>query len=70
MENTSFGEILEAADRLSVEEQEALIDVLHRRMIDRRREEIIEDINQANLEFKTGKCQPVTPSRLMKEIAP
>jgi len=27
-----FGEVLEAADRLSPEEQQALIDILHRRL--------------------------------------
>jgi hypothetical protein len=34
-----FGEVLEAVGKLSLEEQETLLDVLHRRIIEHRREE-------------------------------
>jgi hypothetical protein len=71
MENKlAFGEILEAADRLSVEEQEALVDVLHRRIIELRREDLLEDIRQARHEFEGGQCQPRTPEELIREIVP
>jgi len=53
-EARSFGEILEAADRLSLEEQEALIDVLSRRAADRRRDQLARDIRKARSEFKAG----------------
>jgi len=40
MENRMpFGEVLEAVGKLSLEEQETLLDVLHRRIIEHRREE-------------------------------
>ncbi len=65
---TSFGEVLEALDKLSLEEQETLIDILHRRMIERRRTELAEDIRHARKEFQEGRCQPATPSEIMKEI--
>lgn len=69
MEKTiSFGEVLEAADKLSMEEQETLIDILHRRMIERRRAELAQDIREAQKEFQEGKFQPVTADKLMKEI--
>ena len=64
-----FGEILEAVDRLPLEEQETLVDVLRRRVIESRREEITRDTRQAQKEFHEGFCKPVTPSDLMKEIA-
>ena len=63
-----FGEILEAVDQLSLEEQETLADVLRRRIIDQRRDEIADDIQQAQKEFQDGQCKPATPSDLMKEI--
>ncbi len=63
-----FGEILEAIERLSLEEQETLQEILHRRIIERRREEIAQDIHDAQQEFQAGSCRPVTPAELMKEI--
>jgi len=63
-----FGEVLEAADKLSLEEQESLIDILHRRMIERRRAEIAKDIEEARQEFREGGCQPATPNDIMEEI--
>jgi|YelNatPaOPRAMG01_1025707.scaffolds.fasta_scaffold48992_3 hypothetical protein len=63
-----FGEVLEAADRLSPEDKEVLIEVLQRRLLDERREEIAREIAAANREFQAGQCQPATPEELMKEI--
>ena len=69
MENVMlFGDVLEVADRLSLKEQETLIEVLQRRIIERRREELAEEIQHAQQEFLAGHCQPVTPAELMKEI--
>lgn len=69
MENgMSFGEVLEAVDSLSLEEQETLADVLHRRIIEHRREALAREIQQAQQEFQAGQCRPVTPAELMKEI--
>jgi hypothetical protein len=39
-----FGKVLEAADKLPFEDQEELLEVPHRRMIERRREELAKDI--------------------------
>ena len=48
----TFGEILEAADKLTLEEQEALMDVLNRRMIEHRREELAKSIQEARKDYK------------------
>ena len=64
----SFGEVLEAADRLSLEEQESLLDILQRRIIERRRAELAQDIREAREEFQQGHCQPATPTEIMEEI--
>jgi hypothetical protein len=64
-EAKSFGEILEAADKLSLEEQEALIDVLSRRAADRRRDLLGRDIRKARKEFKEGRVRPATPNGIL-----
>lgn len=63
-----FGEILEAADRLSEEEQETLLDVLQKRLAERRRGEIVEEVREARAEYERGDAHPTTPDELMREI--
>jgi hypothetical protein len=64
----TFGDVLEAADRLSLEEKEALIEVLQRRLVEQRRDELAKEIKVARKEFQAGKCQPASPEELMKDI--
>jgi hypothetical protein len=63
-----YGDILEGAQALSVEDQEALVEVLKARLRDRRRAELAQDAEAAQKEFAEGRCQPVTPAELIKEI--
>jgi len=63
-----FGDVLEAVDKLSSQDQEALIEVVRQRLIERRREELARDIRRAEREFRSGRCRPVTVAELMKEI--
>jgi len=63
----AFGEVLEVV-KLSLEEQETLIEVVRKRIIERRREELAKDIQDAQKEFQAGLCRPVTPDGLMAEI--
>jgi hypothetical protein len=67
-QSLTFGDILEAADRLSLEEKETLIEVLQRRLVDQRRDELAKEIKAARKEFQAGKCQPASPEELMKDI--
>ena len=64
----SFGEILEAADQLSLDEQASLIEVLRLRVTERRREELAREIQEARREFQAGQCRPKTPAEVLKEI--
>ncbi|MCP4657370.1 MAG: hypothetical protein GY856_18315 [bacterium] len=69
MENQmSFAELLEAADSLSLEDQESLVEILRRRVVEYRRTAIAKEIRQADEEFEAGRCQPTTPADLMGEI--
>jgi len=53
---------------LTPEEQETLIDILNRRLADRRRSELAKDVQDAQQEFQRGGCEPKTPDELIKEI--
>lgn len=68
MSKTTFAEILEAANQLPVEDQENLIDILQNRLRDKRRADLVRDVQEAQQEFAEGKCQPVTPEQLIEEI--
>ena len=64
----NFADILDAVDNLSREEKETFLEVLHRRFMEQRREEIAAEIEAARREFLSGECQAVNADDLMKEI--
>jgi hypothetical protein len=64
----SFAEVLEAADELPLDDQESLAEILHRRVIERRRGELAREALQARQEFEQGDCRPATADDLMSEI--
>ena len=62
-----FNEVLEAADQLTLDEQQSLIEIVNRRLIDRRRSELTKDIQDAQQEFQSGACPPSTPDQILLE---
>ena len=66
--DTPFAEVLEAADRLSLEDQESLLEILRRRIIERRREELAAEIHEAEEEYRAGTCEPRSARELIEEI--
>lgn len=64
-----FGEVLEAADHLSQDEQEELIAILHRRLAQAARQRLSAEIQEARKEFAERRCVPMTPETLMREIS-
>ncbi|MBI4810393.1 MAG: hypothetical protein HY800_02920 [Ignavibacteriales bacterium] len=64
----SLNEILEEAERLSLEEQETLLEILNHRIMNRRRAELSKDIQDAQREFREGKTRTATSDELMNEI--
>jgi hypothetical protein len=63
-----FNEVLEAVGKLSLEEQETLLDIVQRRIAREGREMMREEIREARGEFERGECHAVTAEDLMKEI--
>ena len=51
-----FGEVLEAADHLSHEEQELLIGILNRRLAHASRQRLVTEVKESRQEFAEGRC--------------
>jgi len=64
----TFGQVLDWADALSLEEQESLVSILQRRLREQRRAELVKVVKEARAEFKAGKCRPALPAEIMKKI--
>ena len=68
MTETTFADILEAAEQLPVEDQENLIHILKNRLREQKRIELVRDVQETEKEFAQGECQPMTPEQIMEEI--
>jgi hypothetical protein len=69
MENTArFGDVVEAADHLSLDEQETLLDILRRRINEQRRAALAKEVENADKDFEEGRWRAATPSEIMQEI--
>ncbi len=64
---TSFAGVAEAAEQLSLEEQESLLELLQRRLIERRRAVLAKEIEEARREFREGNSRAMTPSEIIAE---
>jgi predicted RNase H-like HicB family nuclease/predicted CopG family antitoxin len=64
----TFSEVLESADKLSLDEKETLIEILKRRLSEYRRAELVKEIQNAEQEYQNGQCRAATPSEIMKEM--
>ena len=64
----SFGEVLETVGRLSLEDQETLVHIIRRRVVEQRRAELTKDIREAREALEAGDVRPVTSDELMGEI--
>ena len=68
-ENPSFHAVVEAADRLSADEQETPIEVLNCPLADRRRAQLVVQVREAQDEYESGTLRPSTPQEIMAETA-
>ena len=68
MDTVRFGDVLEAVDQLSLPEQETLLEVVRRRLVEARRAEILDEVKSGEKEYEEGQCKEATPVDLMQEI--
>ncbi|MEX0715607.1 MAG: hypothetical protein WD066_03430 [Planctomycetaceae bacterium] len=64
----SFSEVVDAADDLTVDEQETLITILRRRVSERQRAALAREIAEARAEHRRGESNPASASGIMAEI--
>ena len=68
-EMTEFGELLDAIDALPVGEQEELADVLNKRLREKRRAEVVQEVRRAREEFADGACAPASPAEIIRDAS-
>ena len=56
----TFGQVLDSADALTLEEQESLVSVLQRRVVERRRAALVREVKEAWQEFKADLVRPAS----------
>ena len=65
----SFSDVVDAADALSPDEQENLVSILQKRLREQRRAELIRSVEEAEVEFREGKCKPGSVEEIMKMVS-
>ena len=64
----TYGQVVDSIEALPDEQQESLMELLQRRLVERRREILFKSVQEARKEFKTGKCRPATPAEIMRKV--
>ena len=64
----TLSQVLETAMQLPVEQQEMLIEILHNRHLEQRREEIAEDARRSIQAFHAGEIQPQPVEDIILEL--
>jgi hypothetical protein len=64
----TFHKVLGDVVRLSLDEQETLVNIVRRRLAEARRKQIIADVKEGEKEFAAGVLKPASVSEIMREI--
>jgi hypothetical protein len=64
-----FSEVVDAADCLSIEEQEELLAIVRRRLAERRRAELVRDVQDARAKFAAGAGRAASVDEIMDEAS-
>lgn len=64
----AFANILDEVDKLPIADQDVLRDILSKRIVERRRDQIASEIKESRAEYEAGGCKSVSVEDLMEEI--
>jgi hypothetical protein len=64
-----FSDVLDAADNLSTEEQEELVVIMRRRLAERRRAELVREVQEARAEVAAGQARAASVDEIMDEAS-
>ena len=67
--DVTFQEVLDIVESLPEYQQEDLIDIIRRRLIEQRRDKLAESIREAKEEYARGAVKKGTVDDLMKELS-
>jgi pilus assembly protein TadC len=59
---------LDAIERLTLDEQAELTDIVRKRIAERRRQEILKDVEDARKEFASGGGKAMTAEEIIREL--
>jgi hypothetical protein len=54
LQTLNFDQVLDAVESLTLEDQTALLQILHKRLVDQRRSEIAQNIQQGRKDYAAG----------------
>lgn len=64
----SYGQVVDSIEALPEEQQESLLELVRRRLTERRREALIKSVQEARKEIKSGKLRPASPTEIMRKV--
>ncbi len=64
----SYGQVLDSIEALPEDQQESLVDIVSKRLTERRRAALVKSVSEARKEFKAGKLRPASPAEIMRKV--
>jgi adenylate kinase len=64
----NYGQVLDSIEALPDEQQESLVELVQKRIAERRRAALVKSLQEARKEFKAGKCRPASPAEIMRKV--
>lgn len=64
----SYSQVIDSIEALPDDQQESLVELVKRRLAERRRETLIKSIAEARKEFKSGKLRSANPTDIMRKV--
>ncbi|MDR9404478.1 MAG: hypothetical protein RI580_13670 [Halothece sp. Uz-M2-17] len=68
MKTSTFQQLIESIENLSIEDQEVLLDILQKRLQQKRRDQIAKEITEVRQEFAEGNFQVGSVDQFLKEL--
>ena len=68
MSDARFADVVDAVDQLDLGEQEELLLLIQRRLVEARRGGLLTEVQAARSEHRRNECRPESVESLMREI--
>ena len=65
---SKFQELIDIIEKLSIEDQELLLEIIHKRLIEHKRSRLIAKVTEAREAYQKGEVQSGTVADLMKVL--